>query len=243
MVHNLRYTTRRGQTFYYNRRVPRGLESSFGCSLVRLNLGRDSEKATQTSEALTVKLNELWSAQHVMPVDLQQLVLNLSPKSFDLVACLEAYLEVRDICERPVRLAVAALLNVAGNKDIADYTRSEARELVHVLREKGNKSATVRRRIQSLHAVFEFGFHELETEKRNPFARLMIPQEGKDAMKRGVFSEDQLSELYAAAMASGRDTRLILPILGETGARLAEIVGLRWEDVCLKENLGPHCSS
>ncbi|MDO6458709.1 tyrosine-type recombinase/integrase [Celeribacter halophilus] len=237
MVHNLRHTVRRGQSFYYNRRVPRGLEKAFGCNLVRLNLGRDPEKATQTSEALTVKLNQLWAAQQVMPVDLQQILSNLSPEAFDLVSCLEAYLEVRDICERPVRLAVGALINVAGNKDIADYTRSEARELVHLLREKGNKSATVRRRIQSLHAVFEFGFHELETEKRNPFARLMIPQEGKDAIKRGVFSEDQLSELYASAMASGKDTRLILPVLGETGARLAEIVGLRWEDVCFEKKL------
>lgn len=39
--------------------------------------------------------------------------------------------------------------------------------------------------------------------------------------------------VYNEAMASGRDTRLVLPILGETGARLAEIVGLRWSDVDL----------
>lgn len=237
MVHKLRHTVRRGETYYYNRRVPKGVEEAFGCTLVRVNLGRDEGKAAKTSIALSSKLDVLWSADNVVPVDVQRLAHSLSPTSIDLVGCLEQYLSMRDICERPVRLAVEALLDICGNKDIAQYTRAEARQLVQSLLEKGNKSATVRRRIQSLHAVFEFGFHEQEEDKRNPFARLSIPQEGKDATRRAVFSSDQLTSLYNAALASGKDTRLILPILGETGARLAEVVGLRWEDVCLDEQV------
>ncbi len=237
MAYNLRHTFRRGTTFYYNRRVPKGVDDAFGCSVVRLNLGCDPEKALQLSEALTDKLDELWSSPRVVPVDLNQLHLGLLPQRFDLLSCLDAYLEVRDICEKPVRLAVRALTHVAGNKEITDYTRTEAKQLIHTLTKKGNKSATVRRRLQSLHAVFEFGFHELEIDKRNPFARLMIPREGRDVTKRGVFRDDQLQKLYSAALASGKDTRLILPILGETGARLAEIVGLRWEDVNLDDGV------
>jgi hypothetical protein len=162
MACNLRHTFRRGTTFYYNRRVPKGVDDAFGCSVVRLNLGCDPEKALQLSEALTDKLDELWSSPRVVPVDLNQLHLGLLPQRFDLLSCLDAYLEVRDICEKPVRLAVRALTHVAGSKEITDYTRSEAKQLIQTLTKKGNKSATVRRRLHSLHAVFEFGCHDFQ---------------------------------------------------------------------------------
>lgn len=237
MVHNLVHTVKRGGTFYYNRRVPKNVSEAFGCNLVRVNLGRDLETAAMTSEALSDKLDELWAASTVMPVDVKHLAKSLTPQSLDLLGCVEDYLNVRDISEKPVRVAVGSLIQIAGNKDLLEYTRAEARDLVHTLTVKGNKSATVRRRLQSLHAIFEYGYHELEADKRNPFARLTIPHEGQDALRRGVFTDEQLKALYEASMASGRDTRLIFPILGETGARLAEIVGLRWEDVCLENSL------
>lgn len=243
MEHKLAYTVQRGTSYFYNRRVPKEVADSFGKTTVRVSLGRDRERAEFLSAALTEKLSMLWSAEVVQPVDIQHILKTLEPKSLDLLSCAELYLRERNIDEKPVRLAMTTLTAIAGNKDIGAYTRTEARRFVESLLNKGNKSATVRRRVQSLHAVFEFGFHELDQNKRNPFARLTIPMEGKDATRRGVFSGEQLTALYASALASGKDTRLILPILGETGARLAEVVGLRWEDVCLTQEaitITPH---
>ena len=39
---------------------------------------------------------------------------------------------------------------------------------------------------------------------------------------------------YAKALASGSAVKLLMPLLGETGSRLAEIVGLRLEDIDLE---------
>ncbi|MBL3564704.1 tyrosine-type recombinase/integrase [Rhodovulum sulfidophilum] len=64
---------------------------------------------------------------------------------------------------------------------------------------------------------------------------MAINGDNKDAKKRGVFTKDQLQDLYKACLTASKDTRLILLILGETGARLAEIVRMRWGDVCLTE--------
>ena len=142
-----------------------------------------------------------------------------------------------------MRLAAEALARIAGNKDVSLYERGDARRLVQALQDKGNKSATVRRRVQSLHALLELGYLEKDETKRNPFARLSIPGEGCDTRKRGVFSEDQLRALYSEALTLQKDTRLILPILGETGARLAEIVGLRWADIDMEDwglSINPH---
>ncbi|OLS53898.1 hypothetical protein BV392_19200, partial [Rhodovulum sulfidophilum] len=213
------------------------MADAFGLRVVRYNLGRDLERVAILSSGLTAKLDEVWSAERVMPLDMGRLVQSLESSALDLLSCTDLYLSGKNIAEKPVRLAVGAFIEVAGNRDVQTYQRTETRQLVATLLAGGGKAATVRRRVQSLHAVLEFGFLEQDLDKRNPFARLAINGENKDAKKRGVFAEDQLQGFYKACLTASKYTRLILPILGETGARLAEIVGMRWGDVCLGSGL------
>ncbi|SMX24882.1 hypothetical protein [Boseongicola aestuarii] len=226
MGHKPLHTILRGNTYYYNRRVPKRKAAGFGKDVVKLRLSRNWEEAQEASLLLTKKLDEIWSAPNVHPVDIGVLLESARPKVQDLISCMETYLETRSIHERPVRLAVELMVNVSGNKEISLYTRRDARSFIQASLEKGNKTATVRRRVQSLHAVVEFGLLEIGATQRNPFSRLTIPGEGQDISKRGVFSETQLVDLYRHAFTKGSDTGLVLPILGETGARVGEIVGL-----------------
>ena len=82
-----------------------------------------------------------------------------------------------------------------------------------------------------------YAYSELDLDKRNPFTRLFIRNEGDDVFKRGTFINDQLKLGYAKALASGSQIKLLMPLLGETGCRLAEIVGLRLEDIDLENDL------
>ena len=102
---------------------------------------------------------------------------------------------------------------------------------------KGNKTATIRRRINSLSAIINYAYSELDLDKRNPFTRLFIQNEGADVFKRGTFTNDQLKWGYDKALSSGSTVKLLMPLLGETGCRLAEIVGLRLEDIDLENDL------
>jgi integrase len=99
------------------------------------------------------------------------------------------------------------------------------------LSSSGAKTATIRRRLNSIKALLEYGYLEGGVEKRNPFAQLQIPGEGQDAKKRGTFTDDQLREACRIALSADSEIKLIVPLLGETGCRLAEIVGLRLCDV------------
>jgi integrase len=74
-------------------------------------------------------------------------------------------------------------------------------------------------------------------DKRNPFTRLFIQNEGADVFKRGTFANDQLKWGYDKALSSGSTVKLLMPLLGDTGCRLAEIVGLRLEDIDLENDL------
>jgi integrase len=66
---------------------------------------------------------------------------------------------------------------------------------------------------------------------------MTIAGEGLDAAKRGTFTDQELREGYEQSMNSLTGIPLLFPILGETGCRLAEIVGLRVEDVDLDDRV------
>ena len=84
--------------------------------------------------------------------------------------------------------------------------------------------------------MFNYAIYELDLPHRNPFARIIIKGEGKDTIPREPFSVAELKKLYSASLAYGQ-LRLILPILGETGCRLSEVLGLMKQDVIHTEDL------
>ena len=138
---------------------------------------------------------------------------------------------MRAIDEKPPRVALSGFISLASDKDVSQYTREDAKLFVRHLEIKGNKTATIRRRINSLSAILNYAYAELDLDKRNPFSRLFIKGEGEDSQKRGTFTNKQLKWGYDKALASGSQIKLLMPLLGETGCRLAEIVGLKLEDI------------
>ena len=85
--------------------------------------------------------------------------------------------------------------------------------------------------------LFLNAYAELDLDKRNPFTRLIIKNEGDDVSKRGTFTNEQLLWGYEKALASGSQIKLLMPLLGETGCRLAEIVGLNYKTSTWSKNL------
>jgi integrase len=149
----------------------------------------------------------------------------------------EEYLALREIDQVPPRSALSTFISLAGDRDVGSYTREDAKLFVHHLQLKGNKTATIRRRINSLSAILNYAYAELDLDKRNPFTKLIIRNEGQDASKRGTFSNEQLKQGYDKAIASGSQVKLLMPLLGETGCRLAEIVGLELRDIDMENDL------
>jgi integrase len=147
------------------------------------------------------------------------------------------YLALKQIDQVPPSVALSTFISLAGDRDVSEYTRQDAKLLVHHLEMKGNKTATIRRRINSLSAIINYAYSELDLDKRNPFNRLFIRNEGNDVFKRGTFTNEQLKRGYDKALSSCSKVKLLMPLLGETGCRLAEIVGLRLEDIDLVNNL------
>jgi hypothetical protein len=157
----------------------------------------------------------------------------------NLVEITQEYVELKGINPKPVFIALDRLAEVCGSKAVEEYTRQDARVFVDSYKDVSRlgkvTTTSVRRRLNSLNAVFNYAIYELDLPHRNPFSRIIIKGEGKDAIPREPFSVVELKKLYSASLAYGQ-LRLILPILGETGCRLSEVLGLMKEDVVWEED-------
>lgn len=131
------------------------------------------------------------------------------------------------------------LIEVVGDKPVASLTRVDVRRYVDKTLMGGQKTATVRRRLNVMSAVFRTWVHENSLTIANPFARVAIPDEGKDKTKRKVFTDQELQALYSQCRVIDDDIRWLVALLIDTGPRLAEIVGLALSDIVLDASV-PH---
>ena len=234
---HMKYTLLRSGRIYYNRRVPKHAVETYG-SFIRHVLSKDPDEAEALAKRLGNVLEGAWSATTATrPVNISAIIDSFQPRRSTLSEIAAEYLALKQIDQTPPRVALTTFISLAGDRDVSEYSREDAKLFVHHLEMKGNKTATIRRRINSLSAIMNYAYSELDLDKRNPFTRLFICNEGDDVFKRGTFTNEQLKLGYDKALASGSSVKLLMPLLGETGCRLAEIVGLRLEDVDLEHDL------
>ena len=137
------------------------------------------------------------------------------------------------------RRAFATLVAVTGDKEIKSFTRADARKFIAKGLEESLNTATIRRRINSFRAVWSSYRRECDPQLPNPFEGLAIPGEGLDKKARVPFTTDELKQLISACHSKDDDVRWILAMLADTGARLAEVVGLTLKDIVLDGEV-PH---
>jgi len=236
-VSHIQYTICRSGSYYYNRRVPKHAVQYYG-QFIRCILSTDIHEAKAYAERLNDVLEGSWRGSSVnYKVDIPAIINSFKPTSYILSDLAEEYISLKQIDEKSPRSALATFISLAGDRDVSLYSREDAKLLIHHLELKGNKTTTIRRRINSLSAILNYAYSELDLDKRNPFTRLFIRNEGHDVIKRGTFSNEQLKAGYDKALKSGSAVKLLMPLLGETGCRLSEIVGLRIEDIDMDNDL------
>lgn len=227
-------------SIYVNRRVPAGMHHSWG-SQVRVKVPN-----YQVAAAVNNKLDRAFENTATQKIDLISFIQNFAPKSTLLSEMTLEYLDQRHLVSKDsLRRSMELLLSICGDLHVAAYEREDARQFIKILQQRGLKTGTIRRYVNSINAIFNYSFVELDIQKRSPFERLKIKGEGNNVVIRGAFTNDQLRDAYDEAFQSTSRVKLIFPILGETGCRLAEVIGLRIEDINNDEDIiyiRPHLS-
>ena len=251
-------------SFQYRRRIPQALRHRYaGRSFFVRSLQRDISKIRELAYKLTNELNRQWSdwlgLQPAEIISVSSIDYELEGKgkaaypdhsddrqrdnSFLLSQAHDLYLahhkngskpSFKEDCERVIESATALL----GDLRIDAYSRSDAERLRdHWLQQMATRTA--RRRLITIVAIINKARKEKQLQILNPFEGLGIVGEGEDGIKRTPFDHHELKIIAAACRSLDDDIRHIIAFQMDTGCRVAEIVGLRVEDVILDHPI-PH---
>ncbi len=131
------------------------------------------------------------------------------------------------------------LKTVREDKPLSKVNKSDARELRDARRESGVSVGTIKREFNDIRAVFNFARSELEVTMNNPFVGLLMPtEEEADREKIKPLDLDVIQGVYSD-LQEWKVLLQIWTLLDLTGARLAEIAGLRRNEFILGDNI-PH---
>ena len=136
--------------------------------------------------------------------------------------------------------AIGHVISTIGDFPLTTYKREQANKIKDALLDSGMKTATVRRRLNDLRAIFNKGKVEADLGAyQNPFESIAIPKENEDSEEREPFTSGELRMVARACRSKDDDIRHIVALAADTGARLSEVVGLRVTDVVIDHET-PH---
>ncbi len=168
----------------------------------------------------------------------------LSGQTLTLADATEYYLDAKDKvgnkkfsgeARRALRFFVIAL----GDRPLDAYKRKEIakrlRDGVHEM-----KTGSVKKQLMYMRTAVNKVIRDYEYTFNNPFNNQEIPDLGKDEQSRSSLNKEQQSSLIQLLdNAEVGDTINALKILFDTGMRIAEVVGLKTDDIYLEHEI-PH---
>jgi integrase len=250
----IKHLLRKSGLLYYQRGIPLDLRQHYsGRALILHNLKtQDLSMAARLCSQYAMADDNRWQALR-SGVDLEAykhiIRVAQGPKPLRLSDALERYLsehrQGKDIkFVQSVRLALELVIKTIGDKELKALTRDHARAVRDALI-PNHSTATIRRRLNSINSVLNFARKEFDITCGNPFERMQIGGEGLDSKKRLPFTSDELTRIAAACHEMDDDIRWIVALQVGTGARLAEIIGLRRADILINceithINIRPH---
>lgn len=126
------------------------------------------------------------------------------------------------------------LITAAGDVALAELAREHARLFLAHCKSFGMSTTSVRRCVNNVRAIFNFGIKELDIrDALKPFSDLPIPNEGTDKKKVKTPSPAELHEILEKFRNDTKDTGIIVLLQMGLGTRVAEISGLAVAEVVL----------
>ena len=119
-----------------------------------------------------------------------------------------------------------------GRSRMTDITPQQVADYVSAQQDAGLKGWTIKGHLTVLSSVYSYSARHLGLVGINPVSlldRVERPSTDDEKSKR-ILSADELARLLASV---DDDYRLLFELAGETGGRLAEVLGLVWQDVDL----------
>ena len=243
---NTSYLHIRGSTYYYSRRVPQDLQEKYSTKKIVVSLRTKSKRtALLSSSHLSMELEGYWSSIRIKRVVKKYIhtpdssSLTLSGITIDEAK--GCYLDLKgktkpksfhQVADRNIQYVV----DVLGNKDLSEYTTIDAGKFRDFLLNKGLATSSVHRVFSSVKSIVSLAIKERGINIVNPFLDIYIP-DLDDVKKRRPIAIDDIRHIQSKCRSIDDELRWMISIISDTGMRLAEVVGLKADDVVLSDEI------
>lgn len=159
----------------------------------------------------------------------------------DLLQALQLYLDLKGK-NRPKSFEAAAtrtcnyVIDIAGNKPIGSYSRSDALRFWDWLVDRGLSGSSVTRNFSYIKAVFNFAVSEYALDLKNPFIGVYHDR-SSGVVKRKPIPMSDILKIQSECRNIDDDLRWLIALLSDTGMRLAEGAGLLKSDIHLDSEI------
>ena len=233
------YTFQKNGIWYFSRRVPADLRRHYKTGRIAYSLRtRSLRQARMRAVSDAAKLDRHWYMMRMSSDDLpgkhmlDEAGSSNQVEGYNLSDAVSVYLRLKGQNKPPafeatVKRGCGYLIDCCGNKDLAEYTRSDATKFRDYLFDKDLNGASVARIFGTVRAVINLALSEFGLSIINPFSNVYFD---RSAGVLPVQPED-IKKVQEECYRADDEKRWLVALIADTGMRLAEGAGLLRSDV------------
>jgi integrase len=245
------YLWLKGDTYYFNRRVPKDMQGHYKSSRIVICLKTTrKDTAIRSAKSIAQRLEDYWLSLRLSKLDLPALhLLRDKPVGASVSSCetlseaLELYLRLKGVGKdkvfnRGAERNVQSVIDVLGDRPLDEYVSSDAAAYRDYLLKKGLTTNSVKRNFSTIRSIINLCIQEYGLDCKNAFSRVYLPNLD-DSKKRKPMPIENIRQIQQDCMQADDEARWLVALISDTGMRLSEAAGLHIDDIKLDEEV-PH---
>ena len=245
------YLWLKGDTYYFNRRVPKDMQGHYKASRIIICLKTSrKDTAVRSAKSIAQRLEDYWLSLRLSKIEVPGLhLLRDKPVSASVSSCktlseaLELYLRLKGVGKdkvfhRGAERNVQSVIDVLGDRPLDEYASSDAAAYRDYLLKKGLTTNSVKRNFSTIRSIINLCIQEHGLDFKNAFSRVYLP-DLDDSKKRKPIPIENIRQIQKDCMEADDEARWLVALISDTGMRLSEAAGLHIDDIKLDEEV-PH---
>jgi integrase len=239
------YLWLKGETYYFNRRVPKDMQGHYKTSRIVICLKTSrKDTALRSAKSIAQRLEDYWLSLRLAKIDIPALhlvrdkpVFPSQSSSMALMEALDLYVRLKGvnkdkIFRRGAERNIQSAVDVLGNRPLDEYSSSDAAGYRDYLLKRGLTTSSVRRNFATIRSIINLAIQEQGLDCRNAFSKVFLP-DLDDAKKRKPIPIDVIRTIQKECMSIDDEARWLVALISDTGMRLSEAAGLHVDDIQL----------
>ena len=245
------YLWLKGDTYYFNRRVPKDIQGHYKSSRIIICLKTSrKDAAVRSAKSIAQRLEDYWLSLRLANIEVPALhLLSGRPLEASQSLCisfteaLALYLRLKGVSKgkvfrRGAERNIQSVVDVLGDRPLDGYSSSDAAAYRDYLLKRGLTTNSVKRNFATIRSVINLAIQEYGLDCRNAFSKVFLP-DLDDAKKRKPIPTEIIGEIQKECMSIDDEARWLVALISDTGMRLSEAAGLHINDIKLDGEI-PH---